>query len=291
MKELNITAVTAKHSASSIAKGRKKAAFAVTVLTISVLSTLVVAYVVTLAKVNNNLKEELATANESIESYKEQVSSLSSTNETLENQVEAVTARNAKLTADMKEMTEVINNLQSSNDTLISDNKSLGREVTEFRKREELFNKYEYAVIDDGSQRTDFTYSQIETAEQLMKDRGLDPDLLLGVAMTESGGDETCTSNESTARGYCQLLNGTAKFIYEDYAGNGKGSYDHSMALNGKTNLTIAADYWKYLSETRSSLHSAIQGYRGKQDVSGYTGRINTFLGSKGKTVWDCTWP
>ena len=124
-----------------------------------------------------------------------------------------------------------------------------------------------------------------------MKDRGLDPDLLLGVAMTESGGDETCTSNESTARGYCQLLNGTAKFIYEDYAGNGKGSYDHSMALNGKTNLTIAADYWKYLSETRSSLHSAIQGYRGKQDVSGYTGRINMFLGSKGKTVWECTWP
>lgn len=291
MKELNITAVTAKDSEASIAKGRKKAAIAVTVLTISVLSTLVVAYVVTLSMVNMNLKEELATANTSIESYEEQVSSLTSTNEALENQVEAINARNEKLTSDMKEMTEVVNDLQASNDELISDNKSLGKEVKAFRKREELFNKYEYAIIDEGGARTDFTYDQIATAEELMKDRGLDPDLLLGVAMTESGGDETCTSNESTARGYCQLLQGTAKFMYEDYAKNGKGSYDHSMALNGKANLTIAADYWKYLSETRSSLYSAIQGYRGRQDISGYTGRINMFLGTKGKTVWDCTWP
>lgn len=284
MKQLNITAVAAEHSEGSIAKSRSKAVKAVIVLAMSVLSTLVVAYVVTLTMVNNNLKEELATANTTIESYKEKNNSLSS-------RLETVKATNKDLTNDINEMSEVVNDLQDSNDTLIKDNKLLNKENKAYKKREELFNKYEYAIIDEGGSRTDFTYDQIATAEELMEDRGLDPDLLLGVAMVESSGDQTCTSDTSTAVGYCQLLQGTAKFVYEDFAGNGKGTYSHDMAYNGTTNLTIAADYWKYLSETKPSLYSAIQNYRGRQDISGYTSKINEYLGSKGKTVWDCTWP
>ena len=90
--------------------------------------------------------------------------------------------------------------------------KKTSKKVENLSNLEELFDKYEYAIIDKYENRTDITYEQILTLEDLVKEYPInDTDLILSIIMTESRGIETAQNSESTAKGYGQLLNSTAK--------------------------------------------------------------------------------
>ena len=200
----------------------------------------------------------------------------------LEGKVSTLTFQNTLMKDSISGMKRTIDSLDQSNAKLISDNKSLDEKLKKFEKRKELYNKYEYAIYDESSKRTDLTYEQIATGEELMRKEGIDPDLLFGIIMTESNGDEKATSSISTARGYGQFLAGSGKYVYEKVLK--LGTYNHNMAYNGTTNITMAAGYLGYLKNERGfSAYKAVKSYRGVEPTA-YIKRIDSFIGTKGNS-------
>ena len=175
--------------------------------------------------------------------------------------------------------------LQDENNKLVASNKKKDKELKVFRERKELYDKYEYALVSDGK-RTDITYDQIKSLQQLLKDKKVnDTDLFLSWIMTESGGKEKCTSSYSTAKGYGQILDGTSKFVYKKVMKK-KSNWDSSIAFNGEKNMELMSHYVDYLYiNNGNSLLKTIKRYRGRNDVSGYVGRMNEYLKRTGKTV------
>ena len=217
---------------------------------------------------NRSLNEKLQNTNADV---------VSILNETI-----VLQSQNKILSDSISGMKNTIDKLDASNAKLIKDNKSLDKSLKKFENRAELYDKYEYAVYDKSGKRTDLTYSQIKTGEELMKAEGIDPDLLFGMIMTESGGDETATSSSSTARGYGQFLAGSGKYVYEKILH--LGTYSHSMAYNGDTNIKMAAGYLGYLKNTRGfSAYAAVKAYRGVEPTA-YIRTINSYIGKKGKS-------
>lgn len=190
-----------------------------------------------------------------------------------------------------EELKSIINTMTKQQKKLISDNKKLNntnnkylKQLKKFQKRKELFDKYEYAIIADGK-RTDLTYDQIKTGDELMKEKGYDPNLLFGIIMVESSATEKMTSSISTARGYGQILKGTGSFIYNTLM-NRTDPYNHSYALNGKLNIAMMTEYLDYLITTRdNNLYKAIQGYRGKTNVQPYIRGIDNYIINSGTSV------
>lgn len=185
-----------------------------------------------------------------------------------------------------EEFQSVIDELDEQNAGLLKENKKLAKELDTYKEREELYDKYEYALYDTAGNRTDLTYDQIKTGEELMTAKGMDPDLLFGLFMAESGGKENASNHTSTARGYGQLLKGTGQFVYENLQGHVKGSYSHQYAYDGDMNILMTVDLLDYFKNDKGySLHKTIQSYRGLSDVSGYEAKINNYISKSGNSL------
>lgn len=192
--------------------------------------------------------------------------------------------KNKRLSCDVDDQNKTIKSLNSQLKELGDNNKDILKELKEYKNREELYNKYEYAIEYEG-ERTDLTYKEIKYGEEKMQEENLDPDLLFGIIMVESRGTRTAKNKESTATGYGQVLAGTGKYLYEDVMGNGKGTYDHSYAYDGKTNINMVSTYLGYLCDNKSSLFGAVKQYCGRDDAGtqSYLNCINSFTGTKDK--------
>lgn len=200
------------------------------------------------------------------------------------------------LRSDINSSNNVIETLDSEVSSLVTDNKSLAMQYDELlgkynglASREELYDKYEY-VVTYGGKRTDVTYSQIKMAEDLMLENNYDPHILLSALMVESRGDETAKNPKSTARGYGQFLAGTGKYVYEDMMENGKGTYDHSMALNGNTNIKMMSVYFdSLLDSSNGNLFKTIKNYSGRNDsdTREYMSWMNDFSSIAGINIYN----
>lgn len=158
-----------------------------------------------------------------------------------------------KTTKAYKELSKQYDDVESNYNTL--------------KNRKELYDKYSYAIIDSAGKRTDLSYDDIQYGEDLMKKYGYNPHILFGIFGVESGYKEDAANKKSTARGYGQLLAGTAKYVYEDILD--KGTYTHSYALNGKTNIELTTAYLNYLMDkNHNDLFKSISNYCGR-DTSG----------------------
>lgn len=182
-------------------------------------------------------------------------------------------------------LTRSIEDISNENEEIDKQNKKYYEMICDYQTRKELLDKYEYALFDKAGNRTDITYEQIRNAEEVCKDNGVDIDFILSTIMVESTGREDAKSTLSTATGYGQLIKGTARYTYENIMGNGKGTYNHSMALDGDTNIEMMAAYVGELQKTSSSMLQVINRYRGLQDTS-YIKKINTYLMESGKSVY-----
>lgn len=188
----------------------------------------------------------------------------------------------------ISKLNEVVNELDKQAKNLVKLNEEYYEAIQTFEQREELFDKYEYAIIrsDEGT-RTDITYGHLIDLEEIAKEKKIDTDLILSIVMVESDGNEKETSNESTARGFGQFLIGTGEFTYENLMK--AGSYDHSYALNGKTNLTMMVYYIDWLRKIHDgNIYKMIKNYRGEDGaiLEDYISRINKYLSLKGKSVY-----
>lgn len=217
----------------------------------------------------NTLQQENAKLNRTISSANFVATSQKDSNEELKKIIDEMTVQQKKLIKDNKSLNK-------------TNNKYL-KTIKEFNKRKELFDKYEYAIITDGY-RTDLTYDQIKTGEELMEEKGYDPNLLFGIIMVESSATEDMTSSISTARGYGQILKGTGEFIYTNLMGN--SSYNHNYAFNGLLNIEMMTEYLNYLIQRGDNdLYKAIQGYRGKQNVQPYIKGIDKYINQSGTSI------
>lgn len=201
-----------------------------------------------------------------------------------------------KLESNIKSSNNVIETLNSEVSTLVADNKSLAKQYDGLSKkynvlasREELYDKYKYVVTYAGK-RTDVTYSQIKLGEKLMEENGYDPHILFSTLMVESRGDEDARNRTSTARGFGQFLRGTGKGVYEDLLGHGDGTYDHSMALNGTTNIKMMAAYLSKLLDRRDgNLFLAMKSYSGRNNSGTYRymSWMNDFSSTVGVNIYN----
>lgn len=157
-------------------------------------------------------------------------------------------------------------------------------ELEVYQVREELFDQYEWAMT-YGGKKTTLTYEQIISLQEYCNERGYAPDmvdLVLAVAMKESHCNEKAY-NSSTATGYCQLLDSTAKFVYTKLQGNDK--YTHEVALDGETNLKMAADYLAYLYKYHgNSMSKTVNSYRGCHDTY-WINTVNKYLNKNSKSL------
>lgn len=181
-------------------------------------------------------------------------------------------------------LTEINSELEKQNKSLASSNEEYYNKIQEYTNREELFDKYEYALIRKDGSRTDITYDQLKTVEELCEEKDIDTDLILSICMVESSGTEKARNSTSTASGYGQILAGTGKYVYEKVMK--AGVYNHQLALDGDTNLQMMVNYIDYLDNRSGSLYKVIESYRGDpSDLSSYISKIDGYLAKKNKSV------
>lgn len=194
---------------------------------------------------------------------------------------------------EVEEKDETINKLKSL--TLELDeqlhnvaevNKLYVNELTEFRQRSELYDKYSYAIINDSGKRTELKYEEIKYGEELMEAKGLDPHLMFGTIMVESGANPNAVNKTSGATGYGQFLNSTAKFVWTKLLNN--DTYSPNVMKDGKSNILMMAEYYEYLNSYKSGTFEIIKQYSGNSTDEGarnYLAKINRYTNKVGAVV------
>ena len=248
-----------------------------TLLALTVLCLLYVGY---LSVEIANKKAELA----DIESVKE---SLFEDLDTLQIEYDTDTEH---LKSQLQKVSEISIQLDKQNKELVDKINEQNETLNRYESRKELFDQYEYAIIRSNNTRTDIKYSDIDTLESLAKQKNMGPDavdLVLAFAMNESEGYAHVKNPRSTATGLCGLLRGTAKFVYENEMGHGRGTYNHSMAYDGTLNLQMSLYYIDYLARRngRSSIRT-INSYRGTSGDTWYLNKLNRRLSKTGKSIY-----
>ena len=211
-----------------------------------------------------------------IAGYKTEIANLESELSSLSEEFNTTT----QLLADVS---EIAVSLDEDNMTLKEDNLSLQEELNIYKDREELYNKYEYALYREDGTRTDISYDNLKTLEEQTKEKGMTEeanDLILAIAMTESKGTESAKNINSSASGYGQFLSSTGKFVYTELLGN--ETYNHSVdALDGNKNITMMVAYIDYLGEKyNGNIIAVMDEYRGIHDDT-YLVKIDNYLSKK----------
>lgn len=212
------------------------------------------------------------------------MSDLSSKYFTLHDEFDKLYDHAVKTDKNLTNLYTICKDLDESNQELSDQSEELSSELNKYKHREELYNKYEYALYDEEGNRTDITYDQLDTLESKLKDSKIqDADLILSWIMVESNGQEKIKNSSSTARGYGQFLSSTSKFVYTDLMG--ESDWTPEVACDGATNMKMMVEYVDYLLDhNKGNLYKTITNYRGLHDGP-YVAKLNKWLRKSGKTL------
>lgn len=94
-----------------------------------------------------------------------------------------------------------------------------------------VLNKYTY-VFNRVSPGDGFTVGVMVYGDKLCKEHDVNPHRVWEIITCESNYDTEANLTSTTARGLGGFLESTGKWVYEDLMGNGKNTYDHSMAYD-----------------------------------------------------------
>ena len=192
---------------------------------------------------------------------------------------------NVRLSTDIAILSYMNTVLSEENESLCKSNDDYYNDLYTLYLRSELYDKYEYAIVNKEGVRTDISYDQLILLEDLCENTLVDdPDLYLAWIMVESGGVEKARNSESTASGYGQFLNSTSKWVYNNLC-DFDTPWSANAAYDGNTNITMMVAYVNYLYEsTDGNLLEAIDKYRGLHSDA-YIAKIDSYLATKGKSV------
>lgn len=152
----------------------------------------------------------------------------------------------------------------------------------EERKRS-ILNQYEWVQHDESGTTNSMTDDLVLYAYNLATENNIDPALIFGMIMVESRGFTSCRNSSSGAAGLGQFMAGTGKLVYEDFLGNGKGSYDHnSTPYDPYTGITMMITYLNYLYTRHGNTMTVLESYSGNKTYEGtlrYYNRVVSWTG------------
>jgi hypothetical protein len=184
-----------------------------------------------------------------------------------------------------KEVEDYINDSKTVNDRYAEDLEKLKKvELNQLKYYMSLYNRYKYALeYSDSNPNADFGFSDLVYLDILCDNYKVPTALMLAIFKVESSFNSQATNSTSTATGYGQLLNTTAKATYEKILSRGK--YDISrhriLAKDKKLNMDMSVAYISRNIQKYRSARQACELYYGHPDQSErnrYISMINTEL-------------
>ena len=168
--------------------------------------------------------------------------------------------------------------LDETNKQLINDNLEINEELNVFREREELYDKYEYALYFNGD-RTDLTYDQLLTLQDMVKDTSIPSvDMILAICMHESHFNASAVNGSgSGASGYGQFLPSTARSVWSNILGNDPDDWEPEYIFDPDINLQMCVAYTDYLIKKHGGPRGAMQQYSGGGG-DGYIAALDIYL-------------
>ena len=264
-----------KRRVSSVRQENQSLRFKLTACLIGMVGLFVVSVVsiATLVVDNYSLRNDLTVASEKYDTLMADNQSLIAENQSLSS-----TYNDAVLI--LSDVSEIAYQLDQQNRTLNDDLNDALAKIKQYESREELFDSYEWALFRKDGSRTDISYNDIVTLEELVDEKDLSDDtvdLVLAMAMTESNGNANARNISSSAVGLGQFLSGTGRFVYTSLMGN--DVYNHQeTASNSETNLEMMVYYLEYLDvKNNHNIERVISCYRGIESPS-YKYKINSYL-------------
>lgn len=264
-----------KRRVSSVRQENQSLRFKLTACLIGMVGLFVVSVVsiATLVVDNYSLRNDLTVASEKYDILMADNQSLIAENQSLSN-----TYNDAVLI--LSDVSQIAYQLDQQNRTLNDDLNDALAKIKQYESREELFDSYEWALFRKDGSRTDISYNDIVTLEELVDEKDLSDDtvdLVLAMAMTESNGNANARNISSSAVGLGQFLSGTGRFVYTSLMGN--DVYNHQeTASDSETNLEMMVYYLEYLDvKNNHNIERVISCYRGIESPN-YKYKINSYL-------------
>lgn len=264
-----------KRRVSLVRQENQSLRFKLTACLIGMVGLFVVSVVsiATLVVDNYSLRNDLTVASEKYDTLMADNQSLIAENQSLSS-----TYNDAVLI--LSDVSEIAYQLDQQNRTLNDDLNDALEKIKQYESREELFDSYEWALFRENGSRTDISYNDIVTLEELVDEKDLSDDtvdLVLAMAMTESNGNANARNISSSAVGLGQFLSGTGRFVYTSLMGN--DVYNHQeTASDSETNLEMMVYYLEYLDvKNNHNIERVISCYRGIESPS-YKYKINSYL-------------
>lgn len=264
-----------KRRVSSVRQENQSLRFKLTACLIGMVGLFVVSVVsiATLVVDNYSLRNDLTVASEKYDTLMADNQSLIAENQSLSS-----TYNDAVLI--LSDVSQIAYQLDQQNRTLNDDLNDALEKIKQYESREKLFDSYEWALFREDGSRTDISYNDIVTLEELVDEKDLSNntvDLVLAMAMTESNGNANARNISSSAVGLGQFLSGTGRFVYTSLMGN--DVYNHQKtASDSETNLEMMVYYLEYLDvKNNHNIERVISCYRGIESPS-YKYKINSYL-------------
>ena len=264
-----------KRRVSSVRQENQSLRFKLTACLIGMVGLFVVSVVsiATLVVDNYSLHNDLKVASETYDTLMADNQSLIAENQSLSS-----TYNDAVLI--LSDVSQIAYQLDQQNRTLNDDLNDALEKIKQYESREKLFDSYEWALFRKDGSRTDISYNDIVTLEELVDEKDLSDDtvdLVLAMAMTESNGNANARNISSSAVGLGQFLSGTGRFVYTSLMGN--DVYNHQeTASDSETNLEMMVYYLEYLDvKNNHNIERVISCYRGIESPS-YKYKINSYL-------------
>lgn len=264
-----------KRRVSSVRQENQSLRFKLTACLIAMVGLFVVSVVsiATLVVDNYSLRNDLTVASEKYDTLMADNQSLIAENQSLSS-----TYNDAVLI--LSDVSQIAYQLDQQNRTLNDDLNDALEKIKQYESREELFDSYEWALFREDESRTDISYNDIITLEELVDEKDLSDDtvdLVLAMAMTESNGNANARNVSSSAVGLGQFLSGTGRFVYTSLMGN--DVYNHQeTASDSETNLEMMVYYLEYLDvKNNHNIERVISCYRGIESPN-YKYKINSYL-------------
>ena len=264
-----------KRRVSSVRQENQSLRFKLTACLFGMVGLFVVSVVsiATLVVDNYSLRNDLTVASEKYDTLMADNQSLIAENQSLSS-----TYNDAVLI--LSDVSQIAYQLDQQNRTLNDDLNDALEKIKQYESREKLFDSYEWALFREDGSRTDISYNDIITLEELVDEKDLSDDtvdLVLAMAMTESNGNANARNISSSAVGLGQFLSGTGRFVYTSLMGN--DVYNHQeTASNSETNLEMMVYYLEYLDvKNNHNIERVISCYRGIESPT-YKYKINSYL-------------
>lgn len=152
--------------------------------------------------------------------------------------------------------------------------------------RSSILDQYNWVQHDESGNINDMTDDLVIYTYELCNSYDIDPALVFGMIMVESRGFSDNRNGSSGAAGLGQFLSSTAKIVYEDFLGNGRGSYDHNVTpYDPYTGVTMMVTYLNYLYNRHGDTMTVLESYSGNKTYSGTLGYYNKVVSWAGKDI------